>query len=46
MRPTILSTYIDAERELIKTQNFVSVNYRPEPDLFNYATKKDIKQFL
>ena len=43
MRPTILSTYIEAERELIKTQNFVSVNYRPEPDLFNYANKKGYK---
>lgn len=43
MRPTILSTYIEAERELIKTQNFVSVNYRPESDLFNYANKKGYK---
>ena len=43
MRPTILSTYIEAERELIKTQNFVSVNYRQESDLFNYANKKGYK---
>jgi uncharacterized protein YbaP (TraB family) len=40
MRPTILNWFIIADRQLIQTEKFKDLNYRPETDFFNYANEK------
>lgn len=40
IRPTILSFFIDAEKQLSKIENINNLNYFPEIDLISYATEK------
>jgi uncharacterized protein YbaP (TraB family) len=43
IRPTILSLYIEAEKQFSKTDKINTFNYFPETDLKNHASKKGIE---
>lgn len=40
IRPTVLSFYLDADRQLMQTEKIKTLNYRPERDFLQYAQRK------